>query len=140
MEEEKRWKQRLQSYGRALAALERGAVQAGLRPLNELEEQGLIQGFEFTHELAWNLCRDFLRSRGQQDVHGSRDATRLAFREGLLHQGETWMSMIESRNLSSHTYNIETAKVLVGQILDKYLVLFQDLHTTMTRLSLEDQG
>jgi hypothetical protein len=59
-----RWLQRLENYGRALAALQRAVTTALERPLSELEEQGLIQAFEFTHELSWLLLKDFLADQG----------------------------------------------------------------------------
>jgi nucleotidyltransferase substrate binding protein (TIGR01987 family) len=75
----------------------------------ELEQQGLIQGFEFTHELVWNLLKDYLQYQGIEGIIGSRDATRLAFQSGLISDGESWMAMIKARNQSSHTYNLEQA-------------------------------
>jgi hypothetical protein len=60
-----RWKQRFSNYKKALAQLTK-FIEKG--ELNELEEQGLIQSFEYTHELAWNLLRDYLRDQGTQDI------------------------------------------------------------------------
>lgn len=62
---------------------------AGQRPLPPLEQQGLIQAFEFTHELAWNVMRDYFFWQGNAAIAGSRDATREAFAKGLLEDGET---------------------------------------------------
>ncbi|NEN25562.1 hypothetical protein G3O08_18880 [Cryomorpha ignava] len=42
-------------------------------------------------------------------ITGSRDATREAFSNGLVEDGEVWMEMIKSRNQSSHTYNEDLA-------------------------------
>ena len=88
--------------------------------LNELEEQGLIQRFEFTHELAWNVLRDYFLYQGNNAINGSRDATREAFNKGLIEDGETWMDMIKSRNLSSHTYNENIAAGLIEKIIEEY--------------------
>jgi hypothetical protein len=44
--------------------------------LNELEEQGLIQAFEFTW--AWNVMKDYFEYQGNTTITGSRDATREA--------------------------------------------------------------
>ena len=55
-----RWLQRLENDSKALPALARGVAVARERQLSELEEQGLIQAFEFTHELSWLLLRDDL--------------------------------------------------------------------------------
>lgn len=47
-----RWIQRYQHFCKAFSQLEKAILPANQRPLTELEEQGLIQAFEYTHELA----------------------------------------------------------------------------------------
>jgi len=42
------------------------------------------------------------------------------------------MKMIESRMLTSHTYNHETTDEVVKVILNTYFSLFTDLHKTMS--------
>ena len=59
-----RWLQSLDNYERALATLQRALSLAAERSLSELEEQGLIQTFEFTHKLSWLLMKDFLMDQG----------------------------------------------------------------------------
>lgn len=123
-----RWHQRLQSFGKAWARLSDGARLAGERELSPLEKQGLIQAFEFTHELAWNVLKDFLEAQGIQDVVGSKGATREAFKNGIIADGEVWMDMIKSRNQTSHTYNEDTANEITNAILSRYCVQFTELH------------
>ena len=53
-----RWVQRLSNFSRALSQLEAAVDLANQRPLSELEQQGMIQSFECTHELGWNVLRD----------------------------------------------------------------------------------
>lgn len=102
--------------------------------ISELEEQGLIQRFEFTHELAWNVLKDYFEYQGNADITGSRDATREAFNKGLIDDGDGWMEMIKSRNKSSHTYNEETAKEIVKNVVEWYYGLFLKLKDRMTEL------
>lgn len=123
MADDIRWQQRLQSYLKALRRLQSASDLAHQRPLSDLEQQGLIQAFEFTHELAWNVMKDYLRSLGQDDLMASRDSTRAAFKAGLIHEGEIWMDMIASRNLSSHTYNDDTAQLIASRTTARYLPL-----------------
>lgn len=61
-----RWHQRLENYIKALHQLALGVQLAEQRPLSDLEKQGLIQGFEFTHELAWNVMKDYFFSKDNQ--------------------------------------------------------------------------
>ncbi|MHB1201177.1 MAG: nucleotidyltransferase substrate binding protein [Polaromonas sp.] len=131
MTDDIRWQQRLASFQRALAQLEAAVTLRQSRPLSELEQQGLIQAFEFTHELAWNVMRDYLRSLGQEGLLASRDSTRAAFAAGLIVDGETWMDMIISRNLSSHTYNLATANALTLKIAESYAALFVEFERKM---------
>jgi nucleotidyltransferase substrate binding protein (TIGR01987 family) len=133
MTDDIRWVQRFDSYKKALAALERTVAITAERPLSEAEQQGLIQAFEFTHELAWNLLKDFLEEKGFKDFHGSKDSTRIAFHEGLLDEGEIWMEMIKSRNETSHTYNIETANEIAALILNSYIGEYRRLAITMNK-------
>ncbi len=111
-----------------------GAVELSKeRALSELEQQGLIQSFEFTHELSWKLLKDFLEYQGVSGIIGSRDAVRNAYNQALISNSDLWMEMIESRNLTSHTYNDETAKDIVKKICENYDPLFEALKTEMEK-------
>lgn len=129
-----RWIQRFNNYSKALLQLSNAIKLANERELSDLEEQGLIQAFEFTHELAWKTLKDFLHDRGNKEIYGSKDTVREAFKYNLLNEGEIWMDMIKSRNRTSHTYNEETAKEIIDAILDKYHIEFKELHQKLSNL------
>jgi nucleotidyltransferase substrate binding protein (TIGR01987 family) len=131
MSQDIRWKQRFDNYNRALHQLTLAVELSRQRPLSDLEKRGLIQGFEFTHELAWNVLKDFLEHEGMQGLIGSRSTTREAFKRGLVQDGQTWMDMIEGRNLTSHTYHKETAETLVQNILLRFYPCFVMLQAEM---------
>ena len=129
-----RWIQRLDHYEKALAQLSEAVDIAQSRALSNLEKQGLIQAFEFTHELAWNLLKDYIEHTGGQKLIGSKDTSREAFQKNLIADGDTWMSMIASRNLSSHTYNIDTANSIEDKVIKSYHQSFIDLQSKMKKL------
>jgi len=120
MDEDIRWKQRLQNYEKALATLKNAVELAAARELTDLEKQGTIQGFEFTFELAWNVMKDYLEEQGITGIIGSKGAVRQAFNKGLIEDGQVWMDMIKDRNLAAHSYDEETAKELIVAITDNY--------------------
>jgi nucleotidyltransferase substrate binding protein (TIGR01987 family) len=130
MEQEVRWKQRFSNYNKALSQLQKFIDKGNL---NELEEQGLVQAFEYTYELAWNVMKDFFEYQGEEAIRGSRDAIRLSFNRGLITEGKKWMDMIESRIKSSHTYNEATATEVVSKILNTYFDCFVDFKNTMQK-------
>lgn len=125
--EDIRWKQRFASYIKALKLVEEALELSVHRNLTDLEKQGLIQMFEFTHELAWNVLKDYLEYQGSYNIIGSRDATREAFNKGLVEDGEVWMEMIKSRNKSSHTYDEDILNELEHQVLHLYFPAFVSL-------------
>ncbi len=138
--EDIRWIQRFNHFVKALSQLKEAVTLAQQRPLSKLEEQGLIQAFEFTHELAWNTLKDFLESRGVQNLYGSKDATREAFKTGLVENGEAWMDMVKSRNLTSHTYDEATAAQIISAIRNTYFAEFEALRIKLDELKREPQA
>ena len=136
-----RWKQRFNNFLKAYQTLVEAVELARTRELSKLEQQGLIQSFEFTHELAWNVLKDFLEHQGITGLVGSRDACREAFKNGLVEDGEDWMKMIEARNRTSHTYDPRIAQAVADDILERYYPAFEKLAKRFTALhDQEDRG
>lgn len=125
MKQDIRWQQRFYNYNRALVELGDAVELSQIRKLTKLESQGLIQAFEYTHELAWKTLKDFIEERGNSQILGSKDATREAFALGLISQGEVWVSMVNSRNQTFHTYDESTAQQIVTLILNDYYPQFK---------------
>lgn len=134
MNDDIRWQQRLDNYQRALESLTEAVALSRERSLSDLEQQGMIQAFEFTHELAWNCLQDYLQYQGEQNLMGSRDATRRAFALGLINDGEVWMDMIINRNRTSHTYNKATANQISQAVTERYYPLFRQLAERLEQL------
>lgn len=128
MEQDIRWKQRFEHYEKAFFQLQRFMAKESL---NEFEEQGLIQCFEYTYELAWNLMKDFLNYQGITGITGSRDAIRQAFNKDLIHNGNEWMQMVDDRIITVHSYNEKTTKLIEERINKVYFSLFSDFYIKM---------
>jgi len=128
-----RWKQRFEHYSNALKLLNI-AVSIGYEKMDDLQKEGFVQRFEFTHELSWKLMKDYLNYQGNFEINGSRDTIREAFKVGLIQDGEVWMEMIKSRNLSSHTYDEATLRQILESVSQKYIQEFNLFFTKMTSL------
>jgi nucleotidyltransferase substrate binding protein (TIGR01987 family) len=129
-----RWLQRFSNYQKALLTLSEAADLAGKRALSNLEHQGLIQGFEFTHELAWNVLKDYLEEQGFVGIIGSKNATREAFKNALIADGDVWMDMIKARNMTSHTYSTNIAQGIATDILQRFYPAFKAMEVTFGAL------
>ena len=144
METDIRWEQRFNNFLKAFHKLKQSVTyirQTGISPenaepasgnvLNEMIIEGLIQRFEYTHELAWNVMKDYAGYQGNTQIGGARDATREGFQLQLFSNGEVWMDMIKSRNQTSHTYNEATAKEISTKILKDYFPALEAFKKTM---------
>ena len=101
---------------------------------SDLEKEGTIQRFEFTHELAWKVMKDFLKYKGITGLIGSKDATRFAFQNELITEGQIWMDMIESRNETVHTYDHEILEDEYLKITTIYFSLMNEFYLKMKSL------
>ncbi len=132
MEKDIRWLQRFSNYSRAYKKLSEAIeyvktieeIESSGSVLNDIVKQGLIQCFEYTHELGWNVMKDYAEYQGNSEIAGSRDATREAFKMKLITDGKVWMDMIENRNRTSHTYNEDTANEIYQLIIEDYYKAF----------------
>lgn len=140
MEKDIRWEQRFSNYVKALDKLRQSVeyINHNLiedekleNVLSEMIKEGLIQRFEYTHELAWNVMKDYAEYQGNPNVGGSRDASREAFQLNLVTNGQVWMDMIGSRNKTSHTYNELTANEIYSKILNEYYPAFLEFSVVM---------
>ena len=131
-----RWIQRFNNFEKALNQLTK-FIEKG--KLNEIERQGLIQAFEYTYELAWNSIKDYFESQGEVNIIGSRDAFRLAFKRGLVENGDVWMEMINSRIATSHTYNEDVAEQIAKDTETKYFGEFVKLHAKLKTFKKEEE-
>ena len=129
-----RWQQRFKNLNRAFTQLEK-AVR--LESYTDLEREGLIQRFEYTYELAWKTLQDFLEFTGYVDVKGPRPVIEQAFKNGIIEDGNGWMAMKKSRELTSHTYDEDTAIEIANAIKNRYYNLFRAL---MSKLETERSG
>ena len=138
-EKDTRWIQRFSNYRKALFKMKQAVRLVSEKmdwgeDVDDLLEEGLIQRFEYTHELAWNVMKDYEVYQGYSDIHGSRDAIRKALQIGII-DNEAWMGSIVDRNLTSHDYDDETADTILKAIISTYYPLFVDFEKKMLPLS-----
>ena len=118
--EDIRWKQRFKNFIKAFRCLDEAAELGKSRELSNLEKQGLIQCFEYNHELAWKVFKDYLEEKGFTEINAPKDVTKEAFKQGFISNGEVWMNMIKDRNLTSHAYDKKLADEIIDKILNKF--------------------
>jgi nucleotidyltransferase substrate binding protein (TIGR01987 family) len=153
MEQDIRWEQRFSNFGKALHKLSQAVeyIKNNLLEddyegesldyiLDEIIREGLIQRFEYTHELAWNVMKDYAVFQGNTSIGGSRDASREAFQLKIISNGQVWMDMIGSRNKTSHTYNEDVANEIFVKIMKEYYPAFLEFQQIMESKKSDELG
>ena len=119
-----RWKQRFENYENAFKLLKQAV---DVKNPNVIERAGLIQFFEMSFELAWNLLKDYLGSTSHE-VKSSTEAIKTAFQQGIIKNGHDWMDALTDRNLTVHTYDEETADMIEKKVKQTYYPLLAQLY------------
>ena len=121
--EDIRWQQRFAQFHKAFVLLQ-DAI--GVQDPSILERAGLIQFFEMAFELAWKLLKDYEEAEGFT-VKSPREAIKQAFEADIITAGHDWMDALDDRNLTTHTYNEETAIAVEKKIREKYFPLLVEI-------------
>ena len=137
MTAEIRWRYHFRNFSRAYSLL-REALEFQIEELNQLEREGVIQRFEFTFELSWQLLKDRMEYDGMSiSPITPRNVIREAASSGLIEDGETWIDMLTDRNRMSHTYNFATFEDVIRNIQSRYLSILNDLYQSLAEEALE---
>ncbi|GHU73732.1 nucleotidyltransferase [Clostridia bacterium] len=125
---EVRWKQRFQNFSRAFLLL-RELDGQNLDLLKPIEQEGFIQRFEYTFELAWKTAKDYLTEQGVTlSEITPRTVLKSAFAAGIISNGQGFIDMLNSRNLLSHTYDFETFRDILAKVQAEYLQALEEFH------------
>lgn len=120
-----RWKQRFENFERAFLLL-REAFEKDPSEMSDLEKEGAIQRFEYTFEPAWKTLKDYLVYNGVVfDPITPRSVIKQAFSARIIKDGQTWINMLEQRNVMSHTYDRESFEAVFDNISRHYLAALE---------------
>jgi len=123
-----RWKQRFENLQAVYQLLQESIEANRQNPENKLLQMALIKAFEMTFELSWKTLKDFLNYNGIE-VKLPQEIIKQAFANDIIVDGQMWINMLEDRNLMSHTYDQERARLAIQHICQDYVVGLAQLQT-----------
>lgn len=133
-----RWKQRFQNFDRAFILLRSALEDQPLNQLSDLDQEGVIQRFEYSYELAWKTMKDYLEDNGVViSPVTPRNVIKEAFAAGIIKEGQIWVDMMLHRNLLSHTYDFSNFKKVLEAVDNFYLSTLGDLHEWLMARQIE---
>ncbi len=125
-----RWLQRFENFSRAYGLLRSALEERELDDFSDLEQEGIIQRFEYTYELSWKTMKDYLEHEGVViSPVTPRNVIKEAFAARIVEHGQVWVDMMLHRNLLSHTYDQKKFREVLEAVKFKYLVAFAELES-----------
>ena len=135
-----RWAQRYANFHKACQRLievtESGKT---IDDLSELEQEGLVQRFEYTFELAWKTMQDLMTYKGYEFMTGPNGTMKMAFEDGLITDHTGWRKMAQSRNTLTHVYDNEEVRAIILLIFSNFAPLLKTLDKELEALSKDKQ-
>ncbi len=126
-----RFKQKLKDFNNALNRLEESLNK---KNISKLEQDGIIQRFEFSFELAWKTLKSYLEQQGFSDLNSPKNIIRKAFQVKLIENGDLWFQMLDDRNSLSHMYDQKMSDNIFSNIAKDYIHALKNL---ITKLKIE---
>ncbi len=133
-----RWQQRFQNFNRAFILLRSAFEGRSREQFSELEQEGIIQRFEYSYEFAWKTMKDYLQENGIVITPVTpRNVIKEAFAAGMIENGQVWIDMMLHRNLLAHTYDFSKFKEVLEAVENQYLAALSTLHEWFVSRQLE---
>jgi nucleotidyltransferase substrate binding protein (TIGR01987 family) len=110
--------------------------EAAAAPASDLVRDASIQRFEFSFEIVWKTLKLYLEHQGHECV-SPRATIKKAFSEGIIvteSEADSWMGMLEDRNLTSHAYDESLAKRIYQSVVRDYVSLLASMATRIDGL------
>jgi nucleotidyltransferase substrate binding protein (TIGR01987 family) len=98
---------------------------ASAQPRTDIVVAAIIKNFEFNYELSWKSMRRLLEHHGIP-TSTPRQSIAESYRKQFIQHETVWLSMIEDRNLTVHTYDEAFARQMADRICNSYLFVFDD--------------
>ncbi len=125
-EKDVRWKQRFQNFRSAFNLLRSALTEREIDEYSALEQEGIVQRFEYTFELGWKTLKDYLEYSGVALTEATaRTVIKECVAVGMFDEagidGHVYLDMILARNALSHIYDFGRFTNIISKIKSDYL-------------------
>jgi len=145
LEKDIRWKQRFQNYRRAFNLLRTALTEKEIDEYSALEQEGIVQRFEYTFELGWKTFKDYLEFSGVELTEATaRSVIKECAAVGTFGEagidGNIFLDMILARNALSHIYDFGRFTNIMAKIKSDYLPELEKEYTFFENKELHENG
>ena len=114
-----RLEERIENFNKAFELYQNMRNNYVADKLNDTNKLAIVQSFEIVFELAWKVLKDYLLENGI-DANYPKTVIKEAFNKKTIQNGQVWIDMSETRNSTSHEYNMEKVNTMLEKIAYPY--------------------
>lgn len=139
MIKELRWHRRLNNFKKALALLGRIVDRAKQEGKSETIELASLLSFKQNFILAIDCMMEFFTYQGDVYLEPGKMIIRLAFRRGLIEDGETWMDMLKAYEQHGLSYHQTIADMIFSKTISVFYPVFLKLSQELEQQRLQEE-
>jgi len=93
--------------------------------IREAFRDSVIKRFELSYDLFWKYLREYIGNLQGAYADSPRKVFELCFQYGITHtdKEQSLFGMIKSRNLTTHTYNVDLANEMADKVPEYYEIM-----------------
>lgn len=99
--------------------------------IEDIIKDGLIQRFEYTHELACRVMQDYTADQVDYSMANCENTIQEGLRLRLITDGPLWIDMLTTREKTLKSFHEEVATDIYNRILGDYYYAFLDFRDLM---------
>ena len=130
MTQDIRWQQRFENFDNSLVILHKAIAAVLAEKDNDLYKMALIKAFEITFELGWKTLKDYLEYNSIS-LSIPREIIKHAYNMQIIANGQTWIDMLDGRNLMSHVYDNKKSIEVCEHIINLYVKEIEQVHSLL---------
>lgn len=102
-------------------------------------QDGMIQRFELTYDLAWKTVREYLVLIGIVEIHSPKAVLKEAYIHQLIHDEEHWLMILKDRSYCTYFSQTDGVNEMVRRVVDIYSREFEELLANLNELHQQQQ-
>jgi len=103
------------------------AINENTLPHSDITKEGMLKRFEYTHVYAWKAMKEWLKSQGVKNINNAKNVSIEAYNNNLIQKLKPWLDMIDSREISFHSFKQEVLESEYKKLIEIYMPQFEDL-------------
>ncbi|WMI82064.1 HI0074 family nucleotidyltransferase substrate-binding subunit [Anaerotignum sp. MB30-C6] len=122
---------RIENFKKSVERLEEALAEYNTTKSTTVRD-GAIHRFKLCTELAWKTTREYLAEQGFMELNSPKTVMREASSYKIIDDQDTWIQILNDRNLTFHVYDDKIADEIVKRVGTSHILALKQLLEYLT--------